>query len=89
MDGDVDNTQYTPYITMSDVKSLRSKHPNLVTLSVITNQARAHAEITSKKNLTNGEIFDNFVKARNGALPEPKVKELFLSLMSEDLYETD
>ena len=74
---------------MSDVKSLRSKHPNLVTLSVITNQARAHSEFTSKKNLTNGEIFDNFVKAKNGTLPEPKVKELFLSLMSEDLYEAD
>ena len=89
VDGDIDNTQYTPYITMSDVKSLRSKHPNLVTLSVITNQARAHSEFTSKKNLTNGEIFDNFVKAKNGTLPEPKVKELFLSLMSEDLYEAD
>ena len=89
VDGDIDNTHYTPYITMSDVKSLRSKHPNLVTLSVITNQARAHSEFTSKKNLTNGEIFDNFVKAKNGTLPEPKVKELFLSLMSEDLYEAD
>ncbi len=88
-DEEVDNTEYTPYITMSDVKNLRSKHPNLVTLSVITNQARAHTDITSKKNLTNGEIFDNFAKAKNGTLPDPKVKELFLSLMSEDLYEAD
>lgn len=88
-DEEVDNSEYTPYITMSDVKALRKEHPNLVTLSVITNQAKQSSIIDSKKNLTNSEIFDNFVKHKTGALPEPKVKELFLSLMSEDLYEAD
>ena len=88
-DEEVDNSEYTPYITMSDVKALRKEHPNLVTLSVITNQAKQSSIIDSKKNLTNSEIFDNFVKHKTGTLPEPKVKELFLSLMSEDLYEAD
>lgn len=88
-DKEVDNSTYTPYITMTDVKNLRKNHPNLVTLSVITNQARASSLVDSKKNLTNSEIFENFVKAKTGSLPEPKVKELFLSLMSEGLYEAD
>ena len=88
-DEEVDNSEYTPYITMSDVKALRKEHPNLVTLSVITNQAKQSSIVDSKKNLTNSEIFDNFVKHKTGSLPEPKVKELFLSLMSEDLYEAD
>lgn len=89
IDTEVDNSTYTPYITMTDVKNLRKNHPNLVTLSVITNQARATSMVDSKKNLTNSEIFENFVKSKTGNLPEPKVKELFLSLMSEDLYEAD
>lgn len=88
-DEEIDNSEYTPYITMSDVKALRKEHPNLVTLSVITNQAKQSSIVDSKKNLTNSEIFDNFVKHKTGSLPEPKVKELFLSLMSEDLYEAD
>lgn len=86
---DVDNTEYTPYITMNDVKRLRKEHPNLVTLSVITNEAKAATSITSKKDLTNAEIFDHFVKAKKGTEPDPRVKELFLSLMSEGLYEAD
>lgn len=89
IDGEIDNTEYTPYITPSDLKNLRKQHPNLVTLSVITNEARATCEFTSKKDLTNGEIFDHFVKSKLGTEPEPDVKELFLSLMSEDLYEAD
>lgn len=89
-DEDIDNsTAYTPYITMSDVKALRKQHPNLVTLSVITNQAKSSSNVESKKNLTNSEIFENFVKHKTGKPADPKVKELFLSLMSEDLYEAD
>ena len=79
----------SPYITMNDVKRLRKEHPNLVTLSVITNEAKAATSITSKKDLTNAEIFDHFIKAKKGTDPDPKVKELFLSLMSEGLYEAD
>lgn len=89
IDGEIDNSEYTPYITPSDLKNLRKQHPNLVTLSVITNEARATCEFTSKKDLTNGEIFDHFVRSKLGTEPEPDVKELFLSLMSEDLYEAD
>ena len=86
---EVDNREYTPYITSSDLKRLRKEHPNLVTLSVITNQARQSALVSSKKDLTNAEIFEHFVKAKTGADCEPEVKELFLSLMSEGLYEAD
>lgn len=89
IDGEIDNSEYTPYITPSDLKNLRKQHPNLVTLSVITNEARATCEFSSKKDLTNGEIFDHFVRSKLGTDPEPDVKELFLSLMSEDLYEAD
>ena len=88
-DGEIDNSEYTPYITTTDLKNLRKQHPNLVTLSVITNQARSSCEIASKKDLTNAEIFDHFVKARHGVESDPDVKELFLSLMSEGLYEAD
>lgn len=89
LDEDVQNREYSPYITTSDLKALRKEHPNLVTLSVITNQAKAKSNIVSKKDLTSAEIFDNFVKFKLGESPDPDLKELFLSLMSEDLYETD
>ncbi|MBE5757834.1 MAG: exonuclease SbcCD subunit D [Clostridiales bacterium] len=89
VDDEVDNTTYTPYITTNDLKKLRKEHPNLVTLSVITNQAKQTSNIVSKKDLTNSEIFDNFIKHRLGTEPDPEVKELFLSLMSEGLYEAD
>jgi DNA repair exonuclease SbcCD nuclease subunit len=88
-DDEIDNTEYTPYITMSDVKNLRKQHPNLVTLSVITNEAKAYTNIASKKDLTSAEIFEHFVKSKTGKKPEPEVKELFLNLMSEGLYEAD
>lgn len=89
LDSGEETKEYLPYITMSDIKALRKNHPNLVTLSVITNEAKATANIASKKDLTTAEIFDHFVKAKLGTEPEPDVKELFLSLMSEGLYETD
>ena len=89
VEGEIDNSEYTPYVTPTDLKNLRKQHPNLVTLSVITNEARATADIISKKDLTNAEIFDNFVKSKLGQAPDEDVKELFLSLMSEGLYEAD
>ena len=88
-DEDIDNSEYTPYITVNDVKKLRKENPNLVTLSVITNEAKSSTNVMSKKDLTNAEIFDHFVKARKGTDADPKVKELFLSLMPEGLYEAD
>ena len=89
LDQEVDNSEYTPYVTPTDLKNLRKQHSNLVTLSVITNEARASSEVTSKKDLTNAEIFEHFVKSKTGNEPESDVKELFLSLMSEGLYEAD
>lgn len=89
IEGEVDNTEYTPYITVTDLKNLRKQHPNLVTLSVITNQAKASCDVASKKDLTNAELFDHFMKQRHGVEPDADVKELFLSLMSEGLYEAD
>ncbi len=77
-------------ITIDELKSLRSKYKNLVTLAVITKEARqSKSEVMSKKNLTNAEIFENFVLRQTGEPADPEVKELFLSLMSEELYETD
>ena len=52
-------------------------------------QTKARQNIIKKKDLTNSEIFDHFVKARLGTEPDNDVKELFLSLMSEGLYEAD
>ena len=89
LDGEIDNSEYTPFITPTDLKNLRKQHPNLVTLSVITNEAKATCEFTSKKDLTNAEIFDHFVKSKTGTEADADVKELFLSLMSEGLYEAD
>ena len=89
LDGKIDNTEYTPYVTPADLKNLRKQHPNLVTLSVITNEAKKSYEVASKKDLTNGEIFTKFVRSKLGTDPDEDVKELFLSLMSEGLYEAD
>ena len=89
IDAEIDNSDYTPYITPTDLKALRKQHPNLVTLSVITNEAKASSNVISKRDLTNAEIFDHFVKARTGENPDDDVKELFLSLMSEGLYEAN
>ena len=76
-------------VRMEDIKHLRSTYPNLVTLSVLTKEAIQTTNVVSKKDLTNSEIFDNFVLRKKGTEPNPDVKELFLELMSEDLYETD
>ncbi len=77
-------------ITMDEIKKLRTDYPNLITLSVITKEAKSiRKDFVSKKDLTNAEIFDNFVMRQTGQEPDPDVKELFLSLMSEELYETD
>ncbi len=77
-------------ITIEEIKKLRSTYKNLVTLSVISKEAReTRKEIVSKKDLTNAEIFDNFCIRQTGHVAEQDVKELFLSLMSEELYETD
>lgn len=73
----------------NDLKELRKNNPNLVTLSVITDEIRQLKNVESKKDLTNSEIFDKFVLAKKGEAPKPEVKELFLKLMGESLYEAD
>ena len=73
----------------SELKELRAKNPNLVTLSVLTDEIMKLKNVESKKDLTNSEIFDHFVMAKRGEKPKPEVKELFLKLMGENLYETD
>ena len=72
-----------------EIKELRKKCPNLVTLSVLSNEMKFSQSFESKKDLTTGEIFDNFVKKRTGQLPDKEVKELFLELMGENVYEAD
>ena len=77
-------------ITLDEIKEIRSKYKNLVTLSIITKEAReTKKEFVSKKDLTNAEIFENFALMQTGKPADPDVKELFLSLMSEELYEAD
>ena len=55
----------------------------------VTNEAKAYTNIVSKKDLTSAEIFEHFVKSKTGKEPEQEVKELFLNLMAEGLYEAD
>lgn len=88
-DQEIDNSEYTPYVTPTDIKNLRKQHPNLVTLAVLTNQLMKKHDVISKKNLTNSEIFEHFVMSKLGRPADEDVKELFLSLMSEGLYEAD
>ncbi len=76
-------------VDISDIKRLRKNYPNLITLSVITKDAIATSFVVSKKNLTNAEIFDSFVENKIGKPTSSSVRELFLELMSEDLYETN
>ena len=45
--------------------------------------------VESKKDLSNSELFDKFVKDMTGQDAKPEVKELFLQLMGEVLYEAD
>ena len=76
-------------ITFNDIKAIKKEHPNLVTLSVISKDAIREDSIVSKKDLTSSEIFENFVMAKTGKTPDQKLKELFLELISEDIYEAD
>lgn len=73
----------------AELKEFRAKNPNLVTLSVVTDEIMQLKNVESKKDLTNSEIFEHFVMAKRGEKPRPEVKELFLKLMGENLYETD
>ena len=79
----------TTSIGYDKLKELRARHPNLITFSVLNEELLNEREIESKKNLTTGEIFEKFVKTTTGKEPRPEVKELFLELMGEDVYETD
>lgn len=76
-------------ISFEKLKELREKHPNIVTFSVLNEQLLAEQNIESKKDLTTAEIFDKFVVATTGKEAKPEVKELFLELMGEDVYEAN
>ena len=77
------------FVDFEDVKKLRAANPNLVTLSVITDEAKELTQVEIKKDLTTQEIFDKYVLNKTGKLPEKEVKELFLELMVEAVYEAD
>lgn len=79
----------TASIGFAELKALRERHPNLITFSVLNEQLLAEQSIESKKDLTSGEIFDRFVVATTGKEPKREVKELFLELMGEGIYETN
>ena len=80
------NSNGVDYETM---KALRKRNPNLVTLSVLNSKYLDERIVESKKDLSNSELFDKFVKDMTGQEAKPEVKELFLQLMGEVLYETD
>jgi DNA repair exonuclease SbcCD nuclease subunit len=77
------------YVDFEDVKKVKANNPNLITLSVITDEAKELANVETKRDLTTQEIFDNYVMAKTGKPADKKVKELFLELMGESVYETD
>ena len=74
---------------MEQLKELRARHPNLITFSVLNEELLLGENIESKKDLTTSEIFDKFALAVTGKEAKPEVKELFLELMGEDLYEAN
>lgn len=76
-------------IDYETLKHLRKRNPNLVTLSVVNNANMENHTMESKRDLSNSELFDKFVKDITGKEAKPEVKELFLQLMGEALYETD
>ena len=76
-------------IGFEKLKELRTKHPNIITFSVLNEELMAEQNIESKKDLTTSEIFEKFVVATTGKEAKPEVKELFLELMGEDVYEAN
>ena len=77
------------FVNFEDVKRLKSNNPNLITLSVITDEAKQMAQVEIRRDLTTQEIFDKYVFSKTGKLPEKEVRELFLELMGEAVYEAD
>lgn len=76
-------------ISYERLKELRKRNPNLITFSVINNEYLDERPLESKKELSNSELFDKFVKDVTGKESKPEVKELFLQLMGEAMYEAD
>lgn len=76
-------------IEYEELKALRKRNPNLITFSVVNSEDIADRPYESKKDLSNSELFDKFVKEMTGQEPKTEVKELFLQLMGETLYEAD
>lgn len=79
----------TTSIGFGELKALRERHPNLITFSVLNEQLLAEQNIESKRDLTTSEIFEKFVLSTTGKEAKKEVKELFLELMGEDIYETN
>ena len=76
-------------VNFETLKELRKRNPNLITLSVVNHEYLNERPMESKKDLTNSELFEKFVMDKTGKPANPEVKELFLELMGETLYETD
>ena len=76
-------------ISISEIKRIKSTYKNLVTLSLISKEAKEKQNNIAKQNLTTTEIFERFVESKTGKLPDSDLKELFLELMGEDVYETN
>lgn len=80
------NSKGVDYETL---KNLRARNKNLITFSVVNKELLENTSYESKKDLTNSELFDKYVKDVTGKEPDAEVKELFLQLMGEAMYEAD
>ena len=76
------------YVDIEDVRRLRREYKNLVTLSIITKEGQKDYDIESKKDYTFGQVWDAFVTKKE-IEKDDKVKELFLELMHEDIFNED
>ena len=76
------------YVDIEDVRRLGREYKNLVTLSIITKEGQKDYDIESKKDYTFGQVWDAFV-AKKEIEKDDKVKELFLELMHEDIFNED
>lgn len=76
-------------LDVSEINKIKTSYKNLITLAVLKENEKASIDEFEKKDLSNAEIFENFVVEKTGKLPDSELKELFLSLMAEDLYETN
>lgn len=74
------------FVNPQDIKDIRSKFKNVITISVEPKRISDQVVIT-KKDLSTKEVFEKFVENKTGAKPEDELTKLFMELMGEVVYE--